>query len=150
LEDDLNQAYKVAKAMDSFLGVKGARKVLDQAKKIKMDATTTTTQNQDDSGPPSFSDSEQENGDDDNDNNEQGGSSIAHIKKKLDLLITYLRRVHMMCYYCGLECDSMEDLDRKCMEPHCRKSVDDTSSHATNEKGGKDKGIKRKMKKERC
>ncbi|KAI8070761.1 arsenite-resistance protein 2-domain-containing protein [Gongronella butleri] len=42
-------------------------------------------------------------------------------KKTLDLILLYLRRVHMYCYYCGLECDSFEELHRRCPEPHLRK-----------------------------
>ncbi|KAI8884137.1 hypothetical protein K501DRAFT_248302 [Backusella circina FSU 941] len=43
-----------------------------------------------------------------------------NLKKRLDMIIAYLRHVHMYCYYCGLECDSIEELNRKCFEPHCR------------------------------
>ncbi|KAI7904590.1 uncharacterized protein BX663DRAFT_502898 [Cokeromyces recurvatus] len=42
------------------------------------------------------------------------------LKKSLDMIIAYLRRVHMYCYYCALECDSSEELTRKCCDPHCR------------------------------
>lgn len=64
---------------------------------------------------------------------------IYKLKKKLDMLITYLRRVHMYCYYCGVECDSLEELNRKCCEPHCRASPEASSpsdSKSKNEKGG--------------
>ncbi|CEI97683.1 hypothetical protein RMCBS344292_11813 [Rhizopus microsporus] len=63
---------------------------------------------------------------------------IYKMKKKLDMLITYLRRVHMYCYYCGVECDSLEELNRKCCEPHCRASPEASSpsdSKSKNEKG---------------
>ncbi|KAI8333657.1 hypothetical protein BC941DRAFT_380142 [Chlamydoabsidia padenii] len=126
LRHDVDQAYAVAKAMDSFLGVKGARKVVDRANSIMKKAKDNSRQ-----GTPHNNTS---------DNEEDQDMSIDGVKKELDLLITYLRRVHMMCYYCGLECDSKEDLDRKCMEPHCRKSPEkklqqDDSTPATNEKG---------------
>lgn len=57
------------------------------------------------------------------------------LKKNLDLIITYLRHVHMYCYYCGLESDSLEELGRKCVDPHCRTihSTDETK----NERSGK-------------
>jgi hypothetical protein len=55
------------------------------------------------------------------DGEEENTNEIWNLKKKLDLIIVYLRHVHMFCYYCGLECDSIEELNRKCCEPHCRK-----------------------------
>ncbi|KAI8327951.1 hypothetical protein BD560DRAFT_417555 [Blakeslea trispora] len=63
-------------------------------------------------------------------------------KKTLDMIIAYLRRVHMYCYYCALECDSLEELSRKCFEPHCRttstladKSPTDSKQAAKAERG---------------
>ncbi|ORX54531.1 hypothetical protein DM01DRAFT_1335666 [Hesseltinella vesiculosa] len=53
-------------------------------------------------------------------------------KRTLDLIIAYLRRVHMYCYYCGLECDSYEELNRRCPMGHVRKlpAKDDPSTKA--------------------
>ncbi|KAG0762589.1 hypothetical protein G6F62_002640 [Rhizopus arrhizus] len=66
-------------------------------------------------------------------------SETFKLKKRLDMLITYLRRVHMYCYYCAMECDSLEELNRKCCEPHCRSTVEennnDSKQGARNEKG---------------
>lgn len=42
-------------------------------------------------------------------------------KKKLDLLIEYLRRVHNFCFYCVFECDSVHELQRKCAGGHLRR-----------------------------
>lgn len=119
LKHDLDQAYLVAKAMDSFLEVKGARHIVNHATKISRNKRQQ----------------QQENDHDENDKK----NSIFSIKKELDLLIVYLRRVHMMCYYCGLECDSLEDLDRKCMEPHLRKIISKSQDQSSQliEKGGK-------------
>lgn len=67
-----------------------------------------------------------------------------NLKKALDMIIAYLRRVHMYCYYCGLECDSSEELARKCCDPHCRTvssavidEPTDPKQSAKNERGGK-------------
>ncbi|CAO3618175.1 unnamed protein product [Cunninghamella echinulata] len=118
LKHDLDQAYLVAKAMDSFLEVKGARKIVNHATKVSRNKR-------------------QQQQEDDHDENDKN-NSILSIKKELDLLIIYLRRVHMMCYYCGLECDSLEDLDRKCMEPHLRKVISKNQDQSPQliEKGG--------------
>lgn len=136
LRHDVDQAYAVAKAMDGFLGVKGARRVVDRA-----NAITKTTHHSREGTPHSNL----------SDNEDDSPPTIDAVKKELDLLITYLRRVHMMCYYCGLECDSKEDLDRKCMEPHCRKSSEkknqqDVAVTPTNEKGGNVVGFARAVK----
>jgi len=42
-------------------------------------------------------------------------------KKKLDLLIEYLRRVHNFCFYCVFETDSVHELSRKCAGGHLRR-----------------------------
>lgn len=42
-------------------------------------------------------------------------------KKKLDLLVEYLRRVHNFCFYCVFECDSVHELQRKCAGGHLRR-----------------------------
>lgn len=44
------------------------------------------------------------------------------IKKRLDMYMVYLRKVHVFCYYCGGESDSVEELQRKCADFHVRKT----------------------------
>lgn len=42
-------------------------------------------------------------------------------KKKLDLLIEYLRRVYNFCFFCVFESDSVHELTRKCPGGHLRR-----------------------------
>jgi len=42
-------------------------------------------------------------------------------KKKLDLLIEYLRRVYNFCFFCVFESDSVHELTRKCAGGHLRR-----------------------------
>ncbi|KAF2869300.1 hypothetical protein BDV95DRAFT_96136 [Massariosphaeria phaeospora] len=42
-------------------------------------------------------------------------------KKKLDLLIEYLRRVYSFCFFCVFESDSIHELTRKCAGGHLRR-----------------------------
>jgi uncharacterized C2H2 Zn-finger protein len=42
-------------------------------------------------------------------------------KKKLDLLVEYLRRVHNFCFFCVFESDSVHELFRKCPGGHLRR-----------------------------
>ena len=39
------------------------------------------------------------------------------------MYIEYLRYVHLFCYYCGSESDSVEELSRKCPGRHLRSLV---------------------------
>ncbi|RUS13149.1 hypothetical protein BC937DRAFT_86265 [Endogone sp. FLAS-F59071] len=48
---------------------------------------------------------------------------VWETKKQLDMFVQYLRRVHLFCYYCGSESDSIEELQRKCVDHHWRKRV---------------------------
>ncbi|GAA5807692.1 hypothetical protein MFLAVUS_001066 [Mucor flavus] len=57
-----------------------------------------------------------------------------NLKKLLDMIIIYLRRVHMYCYYCALECDSLEELNKKCCEPHCRATASNVIDEPTDPK----------------
>jgi len=42
-------------------------------------------------------------------------------KKKLDLLVEYLRRVYNFCFFCVFESDSVHELTRKCPTGHLRR-----------------------------
>lgn len=42
-------------------------------------------------------------------------------KKRLDLLVEYLRRVHSFCFFCVFESDSVHELTRKCPGGHLRR-----------------------------
>ncbi|KAL4885254.1 hypothetical protein BJY04DRAFT_205447 [Aspergillus karnatakaensis] len=55
-------------------------------------------------------------GDDDVDDEE-----LLAKKKKLDLMVEYLRRVYNFCFFCVFECDSIHELTRKCPGGHLRR-----------------------------
>ncbi|PWY89138.1 hypothetical protein BO70DRAFT_368938 [Aspergillus heteromorphus CBS 117.55] len=59
---------------------------------------------------------EQEWEDDENDDEE-----LLAKKKKLDLLVEYLRRVYNFCFFCVFESDSVHELARKCPGGHLRR-----------------------------
>ncbi|ORX91462.1 hypothetical protein K493DRAFT_286786 [Basidiobolus meristosporus CBS 931.73] len=61
-------------------------------------------------------------------------SELLPTKRSLDLHMEYLRKVHLFCYYCGIEADSLEEFTRKCVERHLRKT---TPEPATNSATGK-------------
>ncbi|KAJ5698733.1 hypothetical protein N7462_000738 [Penicillium macrosclerotiorum] len=51
-------------------------------------------------------------------------------KKKLDLMVEYLRRVYNFCFFCVFESDSVHELSRKCPGGHLRRPRTGLSSQA--------------------
>ncbi|KAF9362181.1 hypothetical protein BGX34_006659 [Mortierella sp. NVP85] len=50
----------------------------------------------------------------------------ANERRSLDLMIEYLRQVHLFCYYCGGDSDNVEEFARKCSK-HYRNADSKTS-----------------------
>lgn len=55
---------------------------------------------------------------------------LAVKKKKLDLIVEYLRRVYNFCFFCVFESDSVHELGRKCPGGHLRRPRTGLSSQA--------------------
>jgi hypothetical protein len=55
---------------------------------------------------------------------------LAVKKKKLDLIVEYLRRVYQFCFFCVFESDSVHELGRKCPGGHLRRPRAGLSSQA--------------------
>lgn len=51
-------------------------------------------------------------------------------KKKLDLMVEYLRRVYSFCFFCVFESDSVHELGRKCPGGHLRRPRTGLSNQA--------------------
>ena len=69
-----------------------------------------------------------EEGEDDDE--EKDDDELLATKKKLDLLVEYLRRVHNFCFFCVFESDSVHELLRKCPGGHLRRPRATLSSPA--------------------
>lgn len=69
---------------------------------------------------------EQEGWDDD----EVDDEDLLVKKKKLDLMVEYLRRVYNFCFFCVFESDSVHELVRKCPGGHLRRPRAGLSSQA--------------------
>lgn len=102
LRKDLEQAQKLAQALESELDsdADGLAAVSKRAKHV-------INEHKFESG-----DQEEEK---DADEKERW-----NLKKELDMITSYLREVFMYCYYCALECDSLEEINRRCAPPHRR------------------------------
>jgi len=68
-----------------------------------------------------------EEGEEDED---QDDEELLVVKKKLDLLVEYLRRVFNFCLFCVFESDSVHELSRKCPGGHLRRPRAGLSSAA--------------------
>lgn len=55
------------------------------------------------------------------DEDETDDEELLIKKKKLDLLVEYLRRVYNFCFFCVFESDSVHELQRKCPGGHLRR-----------------------------
>ncbi|KIX01388.1 uncharacterized protein Z518_09113 [Rhinocladiella mackenziei CBS 650.93] len=71
---------------------------------------------------------EGEEGEEDED--DQDDEELLVIKKKLDLMVEYLRRVFNFCLFCVFESDSVHELVRKCPGGHLRRPRAGLSSAA--------------------
>lgn len=64
------------------------------------------------------------------DEDETDDEDLMVRKKKLDLLVEYLRRVYNFCFFCVFESDSVHELQRKCPGGHLRRPKASLTSHA--------------------
>lgn len=64
---------------------------------------------------------EEEGEEGEEDEDEQDDEELLVIKKKLDLMVEYLRRVFNFCLFCVFESDSVHELVRKCPGGHLRR-----------------------------
>lgn len=55
------------------------------------------------------------------DDDETDDEELLIKKKKMDLLVEYLRRVYNFCFFCVFESDSIHELQRKCPGGHLRR-----------------------------
>lgn len=107
---DLERAKKVAKTLEHDLGesLKGLELVEARANKLLAQHDERLSKGETEEDP------------------EGADSKVKEerwrIKRQLDLVLTYLRNAFIFCYYCGLECESFDELSKKCVEPHYRKS----------------------------
>ncbi|KAL4942811.1 hypothetical protein BDV06DRAFT_191386 [Aspergillus oleicola] len=133
VERDLELARRLVSKLDSEMGrgVDGYTKVEDRVEELrgkgwlqppvtgpvsvkrrKPDFDTDDV----DEGEAEEGEEQEEWADDDVDDEE-----LLAKKKKLDLMVEYLRRVYNFCFFCVFECDSLHELTRKCPGGHLRR-----------------------------
>ncbi|KAF2118320.1 hypothetical protein BDV96DRAFT_643573 [Lophiotrema nucula] len=132
IERDLQLAERLAAKMDNELGdgYSGVAKIDQRVEEIRgkgwlqppANAPTTTRKEKE---PEELEEGEDEAMEDDDDegqlDDEVDDEDLLAKKKKLDLLIEYLRRVYNFCFFCVFESDSVHELIRKCPGGHLRR-----------------------------
>ncbi|WPG97541.1 Hypothetical protein R9X50_00031800 [Acrodontium crateriforme] len=125
---DLDLATRLTRKLDNELGdeVFGVAKIeqrvhnLAEDGQLKPQIPVKAPKNSDDM------DADVEEGDDEDDEgmvdeDEIDDEELLVKKKKLDLLVEYLRRVYNFCFFCVFESDSVHELQRKCPGGHLRR-----------------------------
>ena len=105
--------------LESAVG-KVEERVNDLAGKGYLQPTTVSTKTKDneDGEDADMEDGEEEEEEVEDENDDE---DLLIKKKKLDILVEYLRRVHNFCFYCVFETDSVHELQRKCAGGHLRR-----------------------------
>lgn len=139
---DLQLAERLVAKMDAELGEEynGAAKIEQRVEDIRSkgwlqppaNAPTAVKKEKDlddiEEGEDTVMDDEEEGLYDDEVDDEE----LLAKKKKLDLLIEYLRRVYNFCFFCVFESDSVHELVRKCAGGHLRRPRSSLTTAAKN------------------
>ncbi|GAB7357054.1 hypothetical protein MBLNU459_g7874t1 [Dothideomycetes sp. NU459] len=132
VERDLDLAVRLVKKLDEELGPdydgfgKVEQRVDDLVGKGMLQppiAVPVSKKTNDDHELEDGEDEEMEEGEEEESTqvDEVDDEELLIKKKKLDLLVEYLRRVYNFCFYCVFECDSVHELQRKCAGGHLRR-----------------------------
>lgn len=137
IERDLQLADRLVSKLDNelkygheeFADVDGVAKIEQRVEDLRSqgllqppaNAPTSTRKEKD---PEELEEGEDEPMEDEDEglyDDEVDDEDLVAKKKKLDLLIEYLRRVHNFCFFCVFESDSVHELIRKCAGGHLRR-----------------------------
>jgi len=138
IERDLELAERLARKLDGELGenqedgfssVDGVAKIEQRVEDLRSKGWLQPPANAPVAAKKSRDPEDLEEGEDEAMEDEEEGAYDEEIddeellakKKKLDLLIEYLRRVHNFCFFCVFESDSVHELIRKCAGGHLRR-----------------------------
>ncbi|KAF2403992.1 hypothetical protein EJ06DRAFT_470847 [Trichodelitschia bisporula] len=139
VERDLQLAVRIVRYYDQELGsgVDGVAKVDERVDDLRSKgwlqppvsaptAKKVKDKDMDEDSDEGAVDEEEENAYDDEVDDEE----LLSKKKRLDLLVEYLRRVYNFCLFCVFESDSVHELSRKCPGGHLRRPRSSLTSAA--------------------
>lgn len=124
VERDLQLAMRLVSKLEQELGedIDGVSRVEERIEEIRSKGLLVPST----SNAGAKADEEREEGEDED--MEEGAleeevddEDLLAKKKKLDLLVEYLRRVFNFCFFCVFESDSVHELTRKCPGGHLRR-----------------------------
>lgn len=144
IERDLELATRLVQKLDGELGEEFSglarieQKVEDMAGKgwLQPPITGTSKPIKRERDPDDIEDGEDEtmeDGEEDEgmvEEDEADDEDLIIKKKKLDLIVEYLRRVYNFCFFCVFESDSVHELQRKCPGGHLRRPRNSLTSAA--------------------
>ncbi|KAL9090786.1 MAG: hypothetical protein Q9159_001842 [Coniocarpon cinnabarinum] len=128
IERELQLVERIAAKFEQELGedINGVNKVEERVEEMRSKGQLQPTSN------GAGIKTKAEDGDDDEDegmvDDDEGtwdedadDEDLLTKKKKLDLLVEYMRRVHHFCFFCVFESDSVHEIMRKCPGGHLRR-----------------------------
>ncbi|KAF1995892.1 hypothetical protein P154DRAFT_525991 [Amniculicola lignicola CBS 123094] len=128
IERDLQLAMDLARKLDSNLGANGAQLIEERVNDLQSKGWLQPPANapapaKKEKDPEELEEGEEEGMEEDEGlfDDEVDDEELLVKKKKLDLLIEYLRRVYNFCFFCVFESDSIHELIRKCAGGHLRR-----------------------------
>lgn len=132
VERDLQLADRIAAKFEQELGedANGISKIEERVEELRNQGLLQPQTNGAESKAAKAQNEELEEGEDEGmvDEEEEGAwdednddEELVVKKKKLDMLVEYLRRVHNFCFFCVFESDSVHELMRKCPGGHLRR-----------------------------
>ncbi|CAG8025185.1 unnamed protein product [Penicillium olsonii] len=140
IDRDLELAKRLASKLDSEMGenvdgIVTIEEYVDDLRgkgELQPPATGPVSAKKPKNGYGDEDDGEMEEGEepDTMDDEEVDDEELAVKKKKLDLIVEYLRRVYNFCFFCVFESDSVHELGRKCPGGHLRRPRTGLSSQA--------------------
>ena len=131
---DLELATRLVRKLDNELGddafgvARIEQRVQDLAERGLLQPIEKSKPSKDDTMLEDGEEGEEDEGMIDED--ESDDEELLIKKKKLDLLVEYLRRVYNFCFFCVFESDSVHELQRKCPGGHLRRPRSSLTSAA--------------------
>lgn len=123
---DLELATRLVRKLDNELGDEffGVAKIEQRVDDLSERGLLKAVEPSHPAKDPDAMDAEAEEGEEEEgmvDEDETDDEELLIKKKKLDLLVEYLRRVFNFCFFCVFESDSVHELQRKCPGGHLRR-----------------------------
>jgi len=123
---DLELVTRLVRKLDNELGEEyfGVAKIEERVQQLFDDGQLQPPVPSRPQKDPDLMDADAEEGEEDEgmiDEDDVDDEELIVKKRKLDLLVEYLRRVYSFCFFCVFEADSVHELQRKCPGGHLRR-----------------------------